>query len=86
MSIRLHFLTALFILVVTGGALAAEKLPFDHARLRGRLGSLSEHGKPALGLIAAVAGVLVLTGIDKRLEAAIVAASPDWLVQLTTRF
>jgi cytochrome c biogenesis protein CcdA len=55
-------------------------------RWRGRLGSIGEHGKAALGLIAAVAGALVLTGLDQRLESILVAASPDWLVQLTTRF
>ena len=55
-------------------------------RWRGRLGAVSERGKPVLGLIAAVAGLLVLTGLDQRVEAALVAASPDWLVQLTMRF
>jgi cytochrome c-type biogenesis protein len=31
-------------------------------------------------------GVLILTGLDKRIEAALVEASPDWLTALTTRF
>lgn len=55
-------------------------------RWRGRLGSIGEHGKSILGSIAAIAGLLVLTGLDQRLESILVAASPDWLVQLTTRF
>lgn len=55
-------------------------------RWRGRLGRFGEHGKTVLGLIATVAGILVLTGLDQRLESILVAASPDWLVQLTTRF
>lgn len=55
-------------------------------RWRGRLGSIGEHGKTVLGLIAAAAGMLVLTGLDQRLESVLVAASPEWLVQLTTRF
>jgi cytochrome c biogenesis protein CcdA len=55
-------------------------------RWRGRLGSVGEHGKTVLGVIAAIAGVLVLTGLDQRLESILVAASPEWLVQLTTRF
>jgi cytochrome c-type biogenesis protein len=55
-------------------------------RWRGRLGSVGEHGKVVLGLVAAAAGALVLTGVDQRLESILVAASPDWLVQLTTRF
>ena len=31
-------------------------------------------------------GVLVLTGLDKSVEAALVEASPQWLTELTTRF
>jgi len=31
-------------------------------------------------------GALVLTGLDKSIEAALVAASPQWLTDLTTRF
>ena len=31
-------------------------------------------------------GVFILTGIDKRLETALVDAAPDWLVDLTTRY
>jgi len=43
-------------------------------------------GKTALGLILVAVGLLVATGLDKRLEAILVEASPDWLTQLTTRF
>jgi cytochrome c-type biogenesis protein len=31
-------------------------------------------------------GVLILTGTDKKVEAAVVDASPTWLTELTTRF
>jgi cytochrome c biogenesis protein CcdA len=55
-------------------------------RWRGRLGNIGEHGKTVLGSIAAAAGMLVLTGLDQRLESVLVAVSPEWLVQLTTRF
>ena len=33
-----------------------------------------------------VLGLAIATGIDKRLEAAIVDLSPEWLTTLTTRF
>ena len=42
--------------------------------------------KQALGLLLVVLGLLILTGTDKRVEAALVAASPAWLTTLTTRF
>lgn len=55
-------------------------------RWRGRLGGFGERGKITLGAIAATAGVLVFTGLDQRLESILVAASPDWLIRLTTFF
>jgi cytochrome c-type biogenesis protein len=30
--------------------------------------------------------VLIVSGLDKKLETLLVEASPDWLTQLTTRF
>ncbi|GJE08389.1 hypothetical protein AOPFMNJM_3726 [Methylobacterium jeotgali] len=39
-----------------------------------------------LGLALLAAGLLVLTGLDKRAETLLVDASPDWLTALTTRF
>jgi cytochrome c-type biogenesis protein len=32
------------------------------------------------------AGLLVLTGFDKRVEAAVVNVMPAWLTELTTRY
>jgi hypothetical protein len=43
-------------------------------------------GKMIFGAVLLAAGLLVLTGFDKRVEAALVAASPEWLTNLTTRF
>jgi len=51
--------------------------------------SLIHSGKSAkvvLGAILIVIGVLIATGYDKRVEAALVDASPAWLTELTTRF
>lgn len=42
--------------------------------------------KQGFGALMIVAGVLVLTGADKVVEAALVEASPTWLTTLTTRF
>jgi cytochrome c-type biogenesis protein len=42
--------------------------------------------KAALGLLLVAIGALVLAGVDKSVEAALVNASPQWLTDLTTRF
>ena len=42
--------------------------------------------KQALGVLLIVLGALIVSGVDKDLEAALVAASPAWLTRLTTRF
>lgn len=41
-------------------------------------------GKAILGVVLATLGVLVLTGLDKQLEATLVEWSPEWLTALTT--
>jgi len=56
------------------------------ARWRERLMGGSLNAKRGLGIVLVVLGVLILTGLDKRLEAGLVAASPAWLTTLTTRF
>lgn len=48
-----------------------------------RLGRAS---KPVLGMLLILAAALVLSGLDKAIEAALVPAMPDWLVGLTTRY
>ena len=55
-------------------------------RWRNRLILTGQVSKIALGLLFVVIGVLVVAGIDKSVETALVAASPQWLTDLTTRF
>ena len=55
-------------------------------RWRDRMLSVGKGGKLALGVVLIATGVLVLTGLDKYLEAIVVDASPDWLTELTTRY
>lgn len=62
-------------------ALAARSLL---AQWRGRLMRAGGTGKRLLGGLLMVVGVLIITGGDKMIEGALVAASPDWLVDLTT--
>ena len=55
-------------------------------RWRDRMMGAGKGLKAALGAGLVAFGLLVLTGLDKRVEAAVVEASPAWLTQLTTRF
>jgi cytochrome c biogenesis protein CcdA len=51
-----------------------------------RLAAVSRVGKPAVGAVLVVLGVLSVTGVDKILETRVLDAMPAWLVDLTTRF
>lgn len=53
-------------------------------RWRGELARFGRGGRLALGAVLLVAGLAVLTGLDKVVETALVDASPDWLTRLTT--
>ncbi|MCJ2015993.1 cytochrome c biogenesis CcdA family protein [Methylobacterium sp. E-065] len=55
-------------------------------RWRGGLAAAGRTAKAGLGILLVVLGLLVLTGLDKRAESVIVAASPDWLTAATTRY
>lgn len=55
-------------------------------RARGRMMRFGRGLKAGLGLLLVATGLLVASGLDKRLETALVEASPDWLTALTTRF
>lgn len=53
-------------------------------KMRGRIGGASVFGKRLLGAGLVVAGLLVLSGLDKQLEALALQYSPQWLTDLTT--
>lgn len=50
------------------------------------LARASRLGKPLLGGIMVLVGMLVAFGFDKLIEARLIALMPDWLTELTTRF
>jgi cytochrome c-type biogenesis protein len=56
------------------------------ARMRQRMLAAGKQGKMVLGILFVVVGLAILTGFDKRVETALVDASPAWLTNLTTRF
>ena len=53
---------------------------------RSRLMSAGKLGKALLGAAFILIGVTIVSGADKRIEAALVNASPQWLTELTTSF
>jgi cytochrome c biogenesis protein CcdA len=55
-------------------------------KLRGKLFSAGATGKYILGGIMVLLGIMILTGLDKTLEAFVVRVSPQWLTDLTTRY
>jgi cytochrome c-type biogenesis protein len=64
------------------GMLSRERL----LALRARLMSAGAGAKTALGVLLVLLGLMIATGLDKALEAKLVALSPDWLTALSTRF
>ena len=55
-------------------------------RMRDRMMSAGKGLKALLGVIFILLGGLILAGLDKKAEAALVDASPAWLTELTTQF
>ncbi|TCT07677.1 cytochrome c biogenesis CcdA family protein [Aquabacter spiritensis] len=53
---------------------------------RDRLARAARGGRLVLGTLLLAVGLLILTGLDKRIEAGLVDLSPAWLTRLTTRF
>jgi cytochrome c-type biogenesis protein len=55
-------------------------------RWRHRLAAAGHGLKAGFGAILVAIGALVISGLDKAVETALVEASPQWLTDLTTRF
>ena len=55
-------------------------------RMRSNLMSAGKLGKGLMGAAFIVIGVAIVIGADKRIESALVEASPQWLTDLTTSF
>jgi cytochrome c biogenesis protein CcdA len=61
------------------GALIAVGYALRRAAARARFAWASAGGRVALGAAFALTGAAILTGLDQRVEAVLVAAMPDWL-------
>jgi cytochrome c biogenesis protein CcdA len=55
-------------------------------RWRARLLTAGQRGKLVMGALLTLTGLLIVTGVDKAIETALVEASPLWLNELTTKF
>lgn len=53
---------------------------------RERMARLAKLAKPVMGGALLAMGVLIVSGLDKLIEARLTNAMPSWLVDLTTRF
>lgn len=53
-------------------------------RARGKMATIGNTGKKVMGGIMLVLGMLIISGLDKQLEIAVLNIAPDWLVRLTT--
>lgn len=56
------------------------------AARRDRLARIGRLLMPAMGALLVAVGAMVLLGVDKRIEGALLDVMPDWLIRLTTRF
>jgi hypothetical protein len=53
---------------------------------RERLARLARVGKPVVGAVLVLTGLLTLTGVDRAIETGLVERMPSWLAELTTRY
>lgn len=83
---------AFFIFLVFGVGVASSILGFAYGS-RKALGArkaryqvLARYAKPIFGATLIVVGLMIISGVDKAVEAWLVNAMPSWLIEFTTRF
>jgi hypothetical protein len=55
-------------------------------RVKSKLVTVGRVGKYLLGALLILLGLLIISGVDKKIETLILSVMPDWLVLLTTKF
>ena len=68
--------------IVILGMLSRESMQ----RVRGKMANIGNTGKKILGGLMLILGFLILSGLDKQLEASLLNIAPEWLVKLSTTF
>ena len=73
-----------------GAAVPLTALGVASRSLQSRIGPgfrrLGRVGKPLFGALLLVFGLLIVSDLDRLVEAWLTQASPDWLIELTTRY
>lgn len=83
---------AFAIFLVFGGGVATSMLALAYGSRqalgtrRARVRALAPYARPVFGGLLIVVGGIILGGLDKSLEAWLLAIMPQWLIVLTTRF
>lgn len=53
-------------------------------KFRDKMLAARSAGKETLGILLLALGLMIVTDLDKKFEAAVLNIAPDWLIQLTT--
>ncbi len=53
-------------------------------KFRDKMLAAGSTGKKVLGILLLALGLMIVTGLDKKFETAVLNVAPDWLIQLTT--
>ena len=84
--------SAFLIFLVFGLGVATALLAFAYgsrkalATRKAAFQSIGRWSKPILGVLLILVGGMIVTGLDRSLEAALVRIMPDWLIAVTVRF
>lgn len=87
-----NLIGAFLIFMVFGTGVATSILAFAYgsrqalAARRSRFQALGRYGKPLFGGVLVLVGVMILTGLDKIIEAGLLEIMPAGLIEFTTRF
>lgn len=87
-----NLLGAFFIFLVFGLGVATSILGFAYGSRKAlgarkvRYQALARYAKPIFGAMLVVVGAMIISGLDKAIEARLLNVMPLWLIEFTTRF
>lgn len=87
-----NLLDALLIFLIFGIGVATSILAFAYGSRKAlavrktQFQTLARYGKPLFGGALVLVGVMILSGLDKLIEARMLEVMPPWLTEFTTRF
>ena len=87
-----NLLNAFLIFLIFGGGVATSIMAFAYGSRKAlsvrktQFQTLARYGKPLFGGALVLVGAMILSGLDKLIEARMLEVMPFWLVEFTTRF